>query len=75
VTIIAVVQNPVDPNKPETGDLSKSFFTMTGMVIPEGKSFSARSIFGLRVHFRDEVQAAVKLCSQQRQCRSLGRRF
>jgi len=34
---------------------------MTGIVVPEGKSFSARSIFGLRVHFRDEVQAAVKL--------------
>jgi len=42
-------------------DPKKSFYTMTGSVEPEGKSFSARSIFGLRLHYRDEVQAAVKL--------------
>lgn len=34
---------------------------MSGNVVPEGKPFSARSIVGLRVHCRDEVQAAVKL--------------
>ena len=61
VTIIEAVQNPVDPNQPDACDPNKSFYTMTGMVIPEGKSFSARSIFAFRVHFRDEVQAAVKL--------------
>lgn len=27
----------------------------------EGKSFSARSVLGLRVHYRDEVQAAIRL--------------
>ena len=42
-------------------DSTKSFYTMAGDVIPEGKSFSARSIFGLRLHLRDEVQGAVKL--------------
>src|SRR5215469_5628338 len=61
VTIIATVPNTSDPTKPETCDPHKSFYTMTGNVVPEGKSFSARSIVGLRVHFRDEVQAAVKL--------------
>jgi hypothetical protein len=61
VTIIATVPNPSDPTKPETCDPHRSFYTMTGNVVPEGKSFSARSIVGLRVHFRDEVQAAVKL--------------
>jgi len=60
VSIIACVPNP-DPNKPGACDPAKSFYTMTGIVIPEGKSFSARSVFGLRVHFRQEVQAAVKL--------------
>ena len=60
VTIIVVVPNP-DPNKPGACDPAKSFYTMTGVVIPEGKSFSARSIFGLRLHARAEVQAAVKL--------------
>ena len=34
---------------------------MTGVVIPEGKSFSARAVFGLRFHSREEIQAAVKL--------------
>ncbi len=60
VMIIAAVPNS-DPSKPGACDPTKSFYTMTGIVIPEGKSFSARSIFGLRVHFRQEVQAAVKL--------------
>jgi hypothetical protein len=61
VTIIATVPNATDPGKPEACDPAKSFYTMTGTVTPEGKSFSARSIIGLRVHFRDEVQGAVKL--------------
>ena len=61
VTIIATVPNLSDASKPEMCDPAKSLYTMTGTVIPEGKSFSARSIIGLRVHFRDEVQAAVKL--------------
>ena len=60
VTVIATVPN-ADSTKPLVCDPTKSFYTMTGSVIPEGKSFSARSVFGLRVHFRDEVQAAVKL--------------
>ena len=60
VTIIVAVPN-ADPDKPGACDLTKSFYTMTGVVIPEGKSFSARSIFGLRLHSRAEVQAAVKL--------------
>lgn len=42
-------------------DASKSMYTMTGSEDAEGKSFSARSVFGLRVHYRNEVQAAVKL--------------
>lgn len=47
---------------PEKGcDPTKSFYTMTGNQNDEGKSFSARSIFGLRVHYRNEIQAAVKL--------------
>jgi hypothetical protein len=54
VTIIAA-----DPNK--GCDPSKSFYTMTGTQDAEGKSFSARSIFGLRAHYRNEIQAAVKL--------------
>jgi len=60
VTIIVAVQSP-DPSKPDVCDPTKSLYTMTGVVIPEGKSFSARSIFGLRLHSRAEVQAAVKL--------------
>jgi hypothetical protein len=60
VTIIATVP-AADPSKPEVCDPNKSLYTMTGIVVPEGKSFSARSIFGLRLHLRDEVQAAVKL--------------
>ena len=31
VPIIATVPNPVDPNKPETCDATKSMYTMTGM--------------------------------------------
>ena len=61
VVIIATVPNADDPNKPQACDAKKSFYTMTGDVVPEGKSFSARSIFGLRLHLRDEVQGAVKL--------------
>jgi hypothetical protein len=60
VTIIATVPNS-DSSKPELCDPTKSFYTMTGTVASEGKSLSARSIFGLRIHFRDEVQAAVTL--------------
>jgi len=60
VTIIVAVPN-VDPGKPGACDPTKSFYTMTGAVIPEGKSFSARAFFGLRFHLRDEIQAAVKL--------------
>ncbi len=60
-TIIATVPNANDQNKPGTCDANKSSYTMTGEVIPEGKSFSARSVFGLRLHLRDEIQAAVKL--------------
>jgi len=60
VTIIATVPSG-DPNRPETCDPSRSLYAMTGVVVPEGKSLSARSVLGLRVHFRDEVQAAVKL--------------
>jgi len=61
VVIIAAAPSTVDANRPEACDPNRSFYTMTGIVVPEGKSFSARSIFGLRVHYRDEVQAAVKL--------------
>ena len=61
VTIIATVPNADDHSKPEACDPSKSSYTMTGNVIPEGKSFSARSLFGLRLHLRDEIQAAAKL--------------
>jgi len=61
VVMIATVPNPVDSTKPEACDPQKSLYTMSGNVIPEGKSFSARSIIGLRVHLRDEVQASVKL--------------
>ena len=42
-------------------DPAKSLLTMRGADNKEGKSFSARSVFGLRVHYRDEIQAAVKL--------------
>jgi hypothetical protein len=61
VVIIATVPNADDPSKPQACDPKKSLYTMTGDVMPEGKSLSARSIFGLRLHLRDEVQAAVKL--------------
>jgi len=47
---------------PQKGcDPTKSQFTLTGSEDKEGKSFSARSVFGLRVHYRDEVQSAVRL--------------
>jgi hypothetical protein len=47
---------------PDKGcDPSKSFYTMVGTQDAEGKSFSARSVFGLRVHSRSEIQAAVRL--------------
>ena len=42
-------------------DPTKSVYTMTGAQDAEGKSFSARSVFGLRAHYRNEVQAAVRL--------------
>jgi hypothetical protein len=61
VVIIAAVPGAVDASGPGACDPNRSLYTMTGIVVPEGKSFSARSIFGLRVHYRDEVQAAVKL--------------
>ena len=61
VVIIAAVPSAVGANGPGACDPNRSLYTMTGIVVPEGKSFSARSIFGLRVHYRDEVQAAVKL--------------
>lgn len=61
VTIIATVPNVDDAGKPGACDPNKSSYTMTGNVLPEGKSFSARSVFGLRLHLRDEIQAAVKL--------------
>jgi hypothetical protein len=61
VVIIAATPNADDPNKPQACDPKKSLYTMSGDVMPEGKSFSARSIFGLRLHLRDEVQGAVKL--------------
>ena len=54
VTIIAADStNGCDP--------AQSFYTMTGTQDAEGKSFSARSVFGLRVHYRNEIQAAVRL--------------
>jgi hypothetical protein len=55
-TIIAA-----DPDPSKGCDPAKSVYTMTGVVGAEGKSFSARNVFGLRFHLRDEVQAAVKL--------------
>jgi len=61
VTIISTVPNADDHSKPEACDPTKSSYTMSGTVVPEGKSFSARSVFGLRLHLRDEIQAAVKL--------------
>jgi hypothetical protein len=54
VTIIAADQT-------KGCDPTKSLYTMTGSQDAEGKSFSARSMFGLRVHSRAEIQAAVKL--------------
>lgn len=54
VTIIAA-----DPAK--GCDSGKSYYTMFGTEDTEGKSFSARSVFGLRAHYRNEIQAAVKL--------------
>jgi hypothetical protein len=56
VPVTIVASDPVKGCDP-----AKSFYTMTGNVEPEGKSFSARSIFGLRLHSRDEIQGAVKL--------------
>lgn len=56
VTIITA-----DPDPAKGCDPSKSDYTMTGTVSAEGKSFSARNVFGLRFHLRDEIQAAVKL--------------
>jgi hypothetical protein len=61
VTIISTVPNADDHSKPEACDPTKSSYTMSGTVVQEGKSFSARSVFGLRLHLRDEIQAAVKL--------------
>lgn len=56
VTIIAA-----DPYPGKGCDVSTSRYTMTGVVSLEGKSVSARAVFGIRLHLRDEVQAAVKL--------------
>jgi len=56
VTIIAADPDPAKGCAP-----AKSLYTMTGVVMAEGKSFSAREVFGLRLHLRDEIQAAVKL--------------
>ena len=50
-----------DPDPAKGCDPAKSLYTMTGNVSAEGKSFSARNVFGLRFHLRDEIQAAVKL--------------
>ena len=50
-----------DPDPTKGCDPLKSAYTMTGTVSAEGKSFSARNVFGLRFHLRDEIQAAVKL--------------
>ena len=61
VVIIATISNAVQPGGPEVCDPAKSLYTMSGTIVPEGKSLSARTILGLRLHFRDEVQAAVKL--------------
>jgi len=60
VTIVSTVPTAADPSK-FFCDPAKSYFTMSGTANPEGKSFSARSILGLRLHFRDEIQASVKL--------------
>ena len=60
VTIVSTVSTVADPSK-FFCDPAKSYFTMYGTEDAEGKSVSARSIFGLRVHYRDEIQAAVKL--------------
>ncbi len=62
VPVVIIAASPTtNPNRPEACDPNRSLYEMTGIVVPEGKSFSARSVFGLRVHYRDEVQAAVKL--------------
>ncbi len=60
VTVISTVPSSGDASK-LVCDPAKSDFTMTGTADPEGKSFSARSVFGLRLHYRDEIQAAVRL--------------
>ncbi len=60
VTIVSAVPTAADPTK-FACDPAKSFFTMFGTEDGEGKSFSARSMFGLRLHYRDEKQASVKL--------------
>jgi hypothetical protein len=56
VTVISA-----DPDPAKGCDPAKSAYTMTGVVSTEGKSLSARNVFGLRFHLRDEIQAAVKL--------------
>jgi len=60
VTIVSAVPTAADPSK-FFCDPAKSYFTMYGTEDAEGKSFSARSIFGLRLHYRNEIQASVKL--------------
>jgi hypothetical protein len=51
----------ISPSPNDGCDPAKSQYILTGTEDKEGKSFSARSVFGLRVHYRDEVQAAVRL--------------
>jgi hypothetical protein len=53
-TIIAA-----DPSK--GCDSAKSDYIMVGTIDHEGRSFSARQIFGLRIHSREEVQGAARL--------------
>lgn len=56
---VPVIVIASDPDK--GCDPTKSYYRMTGAQDAEGTSFSARSVFGLRVHSRHEIQAAVKL--------------
>jgi hypothetical protein len=51
----------ISPDPKDGCDAAKSQYVLTGSEDKEGKSFSARSVLGLRVHYRDEVQAAVRL--------------
>jgi hypothetical protein len=51
----------ISPDSNNGCDPAKSQYVLTGSEDKEGKSFSARSVLGLRVHYRDEVQAAVRL--------------